>query len=147
MPTYNNKIVLGDETLVDLTSDTVSPEKVLSGETFHDRSGAPQTGSLTTHTYTAGDGIVIENDEISVDEMASADMSEIVTPLPSVMSRLPRYSTEEQIVGYWIDGKPIYQIVLSNVSASANQVTAVATLPSSVENLILMEMHLKVFLI
>ena len=67
-----------------------------------------QTGGGGT-TYTAGDGIVIENAEISVDEMASSDMEEIVTPLPSVMSRRFKYSTSEQIVGEWIDGKPIYQ--------------------------------------
>ena len=59
--------------------------------------------------YTAGDGINIDNDEISVDEMASEDMSEIVTPLPGVMSRRMKYSTDEQIVGEWIDGKPLYQ--------------------------------------
>lgn len=64
-------------------------------------------------SYTAGDGIVIDNDEISTDNMPAADMAEIVTPLPSVMSRLPRYSTEEQIVGYWTNGKPIYQKVVS----------------------------------
>lgn len=35
-------------------------------------------------SYTAGDGITIENNEISIKEMAAADMSEIVTPLPNV---------------------------------------------------------------
>ena len=60
-------------------------------------------------TYTAGDGINISNDEISVDEMPDTDMEEIITPLPSVMSRRFKYSTSEQVVGEWIDGKPIYQ--------------------------------------
>ena len=60
-------------------------------------------------SYTAGDGIVISNDEISVDEMASADMSEVASPMPSVMSRRFKYSTQEQVVGEWIDGKPLYQ--------------------------------------
>ena len=59
--------------------------------------------------YSAGDGIRIANDTISIDEMESADMSEIITPLPGVMSRKMRYSTDEQVVGVWVDGKPIYQ--------------------------------------
>ena len=41
--------------------------------------------------------------------MPASDMSDIVSPKPSVMSRRFKYSTEEQVVGTWIDGKPIYQ--------------------------------------
>lgn len=43
---YVNKVQFGDETLIDLTSDTVTPDKVLNGVTFHDRSGAEQQGAL-----------------------------------------------------------------------------------------------------
>ena len=60
-------------------------------------------------TYTAGDGIDITDDTISVDEMPDTDMEEIITPLPSIMSRRFKYSTAEQVVGEWIDGKPLYQ--------------------------------------
>lgn len=41
-----NKVVYGNQTLVDLTSDTVEPGDVAQGKTFHDRSGATQTGTL-----------------------------------------------------------------------------------------------------
>jgi len=68
-----------------------------------------QTGGGGGGSYTAGDGIVIDNDEISTDNATSEDIEEILTPLPSVMSRRFKYSTEEQIVGEWIDGKPVYQ--------------------------------------
>lgn len=34
-----NKIIYGNETLIDLTDDTVTPENLLSGATAHDRSG------------------------------------------------------------------------------------------------------------
>ena len=67
-----------------------------------------ETGGGGT-TYTAGDGIDITNDVISTDNMPDTDMEEIITPLPSVMSRRFKYSTTEQVVGEWIDGKPIYQ--------------------------------------
>ena len=45
--------------------------------------------------------------------MPAADMSEVVTPLPSVMSRRFKYSTEEQVIGEWIDGKPVYEKTFS----------------------------------
>lgn len=39
-----NKIIFGNETLIDLTSDTVSPDKILTGFTAHDKSGQIITG-------------------------------------------------------------------------------------------------------
>lgn len=54
--------------------------------------------------------------------MPAADMSDIVTPLPSVMSRRFKYSTEEQVVGEWIDGKPVYQKVISQSNTSKSLV-------------------------
>ena len=56
----------------------------------------------------------------SKDTMAAADMSEIVTPLPGVMSRRMKYSTDEQIVGEWIDGRPVYQKTVTGTGTSKN---------------------------
>jgi len=42
-----NKVVYGDQTLVDLTSDTATAEDVAQGKTFHDASGQQRTGSNT----------------------------------------------------------------------------------------------------
>ena len=47
---YNNKVVLGNETLIDLTADTVAADKILSGYTAHDASGAVVTGNVTFST-------------------------------------------------------------------------------------------------
>lgn len=47
MATYNNKIIFGGETLIDLTSDTVSPDKLQKGITAHDKTGAPIVGTNT----------------------------------------------------------------------------------------------------
>ena len=49
-----NKVEYDGQTLIDLTSDTATPSDVLSGVTFHDRSGAPQQGSLITHNVYDG---------------------------------------------------------------------------------------------
>lgn len=45
-----NKVVFGGETLVDLTADTVTADKMLSGTTAHDKSGAKVTGTIATKT-------------------------------------------------------------------------------------------------
>lgn len=45
-----NKVIFGGETVVDLTTDTVTAEKMLSGTTAHDKSGAKVTGTIATKT-------------------------------------------------------------------------------------------------
>ena len=44
---YVNKVVIGGETKLDLTSDTVVPEKLAQGYKAHDKSGAPIVGTNT----------------------------------------------------------------------------------------------------
>lgn len=44
----NNKVQLSDGTvLIDLTSDTVSADKLLSGYTAHNKAGTPITGNVS----------------------------------------------------------------------------------------------------
>lgn len=48
MSTKNiNKVIYGGETLIDLSADTVTADRILSGITAHDKSGAPITGECT----------------------------------------------------------------------------------------------------
>ena len=42
-----NKVIYGNETLIDLTSDTVDAAHLAQGYTAHDRSGAPITGTMS----------------------------------------------------------------------------------------------------
>lgn len=44
---YVNKVVVGGETKLDLTGDTVVPEKLANGYKAHDKSGAPIVGTNT----------------------------------------------------------------------------------------------------
>ena len=50
-----NKVVYGTTVLVDLTEDTVTPDKLLKGETAHDASGEPITGTLEPGSGGSGD--------------------------------------------------------------------------------------------
>lgn len=42
-----NKVVYGGKTLIDLTGDSVTPEKLLAGETAHDKAGEPIVGTCS----------------------------------------------------------------------------------------------------
>jgi len=44
---YVNKVVFGATTVMDISDTTADATKVLYGEKFYDRAGAPQTGSCT----------------------------------------------------------------------------------------------------
>ncbi len=53
---YVSKVVLSNgTTLIDLTGDTATAATVLSGSTFHDKSGAPVTGTCTYDSDTSED--------------------------------------------------------------------------------------------
>lgn len=54
-----NKVIFGGETLIDLTGDTVSADKVLSGITFHLPSGEITNGTCTYDSDTSEDDAVI----------------------------------------------------------------------------------------
>ncbi|MDY3821945.1 MAG: hypothetical protein SOZ82_02350 [Eubacteriales bacterium] len=45
----NNKVVYDGATLIDLTSDTVTPETLLTGATAHDASGVQITGTASAN--------------------------------------------------------------------------------------------------
>lgn len=42
---HANKVIFGGKTLIDLTGDSVTPEKLLAGAKAHDKSGATITGT------------------------------------------------------------------------------------------------------
>ena len=65
---YNNEVIFNGQTLMSLKEDTVTPDKVLAGETFHDRSGAPQTGNLITHNVYDGLDSTSTSDALSANQ-------------------------------------------------------------------------------
>lgn len=58
-----NKVVYGASTLLDLTGDTVTPDKVLEGVIFHAADGTQQTGALAAGgvKYATGTGAFTED--------------------------------------------------------------------------------------
>jgi hypothetical protein len=76
MATSNvNKVIYAGQTLIDLTSDTVTPDKVLSAYTFHDKSGATQSGTCTYDSDTSDATVAVA--EILADKTAYARGSKL----------------------------------------------------------------------
>jgi hypothetical protein len=134
LPSIENVTLTGNKTASDLglaksnvtyqISDS-SETKLDSGDTFpfYDVSiavkkkttwsnikSALKTYFDTLYTITVGAGLKKTNNVMSIKEFASGDMADVVTPLPSIPARGIKYSTDEQVIGTWIDGKPLYQI-------------------------------------
>lgn len=61
---YYNKIIINGQTKIDLTSDTITANKLLSGYTAHDKSGATITGTCTFDSNTT-DATALEGEILS----------------------------------------------------------------------------------
>lgn len=94
---YNNEIIFNGQTLMSLKEDTVTPDKVLAGETFHDRSGAPQTGNLITHN------VLDELDSTSTSDALSANQGRELNEKYSELNRNVANLTE---TGSWTPSIP-----------------------------------------
>lgn len=79
---YVNKVVLSSgETLIDLSGDTVDAAHVLKGSTFHDKSGAPKTGTCTYDSDTSEDTVAAS--EMLVGKTAHARGVRITGTMPN----------------------------------------------------------------
>lgn len=63
--TVYNKVVINNQTLIDISSDTVTPNTLLSGVTAHDNTGAAIVG---TYTPTSGETINNQNKTVTPTE-------------------------------------------------------------------------------
>lgn len=85
-------------------------------------------GDSTRYTY-GGNGTV-DNAQLIPQKIYGIKYERVAPP----QVEYPNYSTEEQQVGTWIDGKPIYRkvIITSNLSAGLNAITA----PSNIDTFV-----------
>ena len=94
---YNNRIVLASgEVLIDLTGDTVDAAHVLDGFTFHDKSGAPVTGTCTYDSDTSDDTAAVG--EILSGKTAHARGALLTGTMPNNGAQMGSINTKEQEV-------------------------------------------------
>ena len=82
-----NKVVIGVVVKIDLTGDTVSPDKLAKGITAHDKSGAPIIGTSTFNADTTDSTVdVSEVLEGEVFHTANGDSAVGTMPKQASMS-------------------------------------------------------------
>lgn len=78
--TYN-KVIYGGKTLIDLTGDTITADKLDAGITAHDKSGALITGTSTKDSDTSGDTAAVA--EILAGKTAHARGAQLTGTMPN----------------------------------------------------------------
>ena len=132
---YVNKVEFGNDVIMDLTSDTVSPGDVLLGETFHDRSGAPQSGTLDP--YVVGDIAETTIDDADYfpfyDDSASAKRKSLWSNIKSVLKTyfdtvyhpkttvdsVPTASSTNLVESGGVYSKMVHEIIRTGVTVSS----------------------------
>ena len=96
MADYINKLILGTETVFDLTADTVSADNLAKGITAHDKSGAPITGTNENDANTQDATAKVA--EILVGKTAYAQGAKITGTMPNQGAITSTIGTKDQEV-------------------------------------------------
>jgi len=63
--TYVNKVIFGNDTLIDISADTITAAGLLAGLTAHDKSGAPIVGQMPSLADATSDATASASDLLS----------------------------------------------------------------------------------
>ena len=65
---YKNRVIYGDQTLMDITDTTATSDEVIEGEVFYSANGARSVGTLTDATQSVH-GLMSAEDKIKLDSL------------------------------------------------------------------------------
>ena len=91
-----SKVIYGGKTLIDLTADTVAPEQVQKGVTFHDKSGALLTGTSTKDSDTKD--ATAKAGEILTDKTAYVNGAKVTGTMANNGAQKSTITTKDQVV-------------------------------------------------
>lgn len=102
---YVNKVILGSDVKLDLSSDTITADKLASGVTAHDKAGAPITGTCDYDVNSSDATAAVA--EILKDKTAYARGSKLTGTMPNngaVSKELTTVSEEYTVPMGYHDG-------------------------------------------
>ena len=91
----NNKIIFGGKTLIDLTQDTVTPDKLLDGYTAHDKSGEIIEGTCTFDSDTSDATVAVA--EILSGKIAYARGAKLTGTMPNKGAVVGKITTKSGV--------------------------------------------------
>lgn len=91
-----NKVVYGGQVLIDLTADTVTEEKVLTGQTFHKADGTIGTGSCTFDADTSD--ATAQAAEVLADKSFYKNGAKMTGSMPNIGEQDAVITTVDQVV-------------------------------------------------
>lgn len=103
---------------------------------YTDLTNKPSINSVTlTGDKTSGDLNLVGTGDIATTIDSTSTNSEVAGAKAVYDATLDNYSTTEQVVGTWIDGKPVYELTIIDNALSLNNGNAtLATTVANVEN-------------
>lgn len=91
---FAKKIIVDGETVFDITSDTVTPDKVLKNEKFHNSEGEPQAGEIESYS---GETLITENQTLEAKGKYMTDNIQVKVDIP-VVEELPAPTADSPMV-------------------------------------------------
>ena len=94
--TYVSKVIYGNQTLIDLTADTVESNKLLTGYTAHGADGAPITGTCTYDADTSD--ATATASEILATKTAYKDGAKLTGTMPNIGKQTSTITTKAEAI-------------------------------------------------
>ena len=94
--TYVSKVIYGNQTLIDLTADTVEANKLLTGYTAHGADGAPITGTCAYDADTSD--ATATASEILATKTAYKDGAKLTGTMPNIGKQTSTITTKAEAV-------------------------------------------------
>lgn len=123
MAKYNNKVIINTSTIIDLTEDTITADKMIKGYTAHSKAGEPITGTIEDNGAISG---TIDSPTASVTIPEGYTKGGTVTLDSSASNIIPGNIVKgTTILG--VSGTAVGEITISYTDNSAGGQTATIT--------------------